>query len=414
MPSTAPRTSAVLLLCAVCMVLEGYDVIAFGATLPHLLADSGWKLTSRQAGFLGSLTPIGMLFGALLMGWAADLIGRRRLVLISVSLFSGAMFACGMAPNAEFFGVSRFAVGLGVGGVLPTVAALVYEYAPDHRRNLYTTLAFAGAGVGGALAAVIAATLVPGLGFRFEFLAGGLAALIVLPLAYCHLPRSADLPTAGQAAAEYSGPRRFAVLFTRPYLLTTITFGAAMFSALLVVFGLSTWLPVLMRTAGYPLGSALTFLVVLNLGTAVGPVVMGKLADRIGSRRTVIISFMTAVVGVATLSQPLSMLLVYIAVVLAGIGSLGTQILLNVYIAGRYPAEFRATALGTALALGRLGGIAGPLYGGVLLDSHLPSAWNFYAFALPAAVGALLIVFLPHPRRESERPISLNAVSDPA
>ena len=212
---------------------------------------------------------------------------------------------------------------------------------------------------------------------------------------------------------RYSGLRRFAVLFTRPYLLTTITFGAAMFSALLVVFGLSTWLPVLMRTAGYPLGSALTFLVVLNLGTAVGPVVMGKLADRIGSRRAVIISFMTAVVGVATLSQPLSMLLVYIAVVLAGIGSLGTQILLNVYIAGRYPAEFRATALGTALALGRLGGIAGPLYGGVLLDSHLPSAWNFYAFALPAAVGALLIVFLPHRRRESERPISLNVVRDP-
>ncbi|MFS7873655.1 MFS transporter [Streptomyces asiaticus] len=413
MPSTAPRTSAVLLLCAVCMVLEGYDVIAFGATLPHLLADSGWGLTSRQAGFLGSLTPIGMLFGALLMGWAADLIGRRRLVLISVSLFSGAMLACAMAPNAELFGVSRFAVGLGVGGVLPTVAALVYEHAPDHRRHLYTTLAFAGAGVGGTLAAVIAATLVPGLGFRFEFLTGGLAALIVLPLAYFHLPRSADLPTAGQEATEYSGLRRFAVLFTRPYLLTTIMFGAAMFSALLVVFGLSTWLPVLMRTAGYPLGSALTFLVVLNLGTAVGPVVMGKLADRIGSRRTVIISFMTAVVGVAALSQPLSMLVVYIAVVLAGIGSLGTQILLNVYIAGRYPAEFRATALGTALALGRLGGIAGPLYGGVLLDSHLPSAWNFYAFALPAAVGALLIVFLPHPRRESEQPISLNVVRDP-
>ncbi|GAA0936232.1 hypothetical protein [Pseudonocardia zijingensis] len=76
-----------------------------------------------------------------------------------------------------------------------------------------------------------------------------------------------------------------------------------------------------------------------------------------------------------------ALVVLYLAVVLAGIGTVGTQILINVFIASRYPTRIRATAIGTALAVGRLGGILGPLDGGILLSVQLPMQALFYTFA---------------------------------
>jgi AAHS family benzoate transporter-like MFS transporter len=417
------------------MTLEGYDVIAYGAALPAMLADQDWGLTVGQAGLLGSLTPIGMLVGALLVGLLTDLLGRRRLVLASVAVFSLAMVLCGLAPGVALFSVGRVLVGIGVGGVLPSIAALVFEYSAPQRRNLNTALAFAGVGLGGALAAVVAATLVPQHGFRAEYLVGGLAALVVLPLAVRFLPESLvylrasgkvkaaeqwiqrlglDPALAEPAAStieEQAGRRgRFAALFSRRRAWTTVLFCLTTFVSLLVLFGLYTWLPQLMRSAGYELGSALTFLIVLNVGIAIGPVAVGRLADRIGSRPATAASFLLAVIGIAVLSYPLPLGVLYLAVVLAGVGTVGTQILINVFIASRYPTRIRATAIGTALAVGRLGGILGPVYGGILLSAQLPTAVLFYAFAAPPLLGALLVALIP---RGHAAAVSADATEDP-
>ncbi|MFF5988562.1 MFS transporter [Prauserella flavalba] len=412
-----------LLLCLACMTLEGYDVIAYGAALPFMLADGSWQLTVAQASLLGTLTPIGMLAGAILVGLLTDLVGRRRLIIASVTVFSAAMLLCALAPGVPLFALGRILVGLGVGGVLPSIAALVYEFSPPRRRNLNTALAFAGVGTGGALAAVVAAVVVPAAGFRAEYLIGGLAALVVLPLAVRYLPESlvflhatgrhdalrrwttrlrldAGVVAPAKAAGEpATGAGRLSVLFSRDHAVATVLFCLTTFASLLVLFGLYTWLPQLMRSAGYELGSALTFLIVLNLGTAVGPLFVGRLADRIGSQRAIAGSFLLAVAGIVVLSSPLPIVLLYAAVVLAGVGTVGTQILINVFVASRYPVHVRATAIGTALSVGRLGGILGPLYGGMLLSAQLPTAWLFYAFAAPALVGAVLVTLVPRARR---------------
>ncbi|MEJ2885118.1 MFS transporter [Actinomycetospora aeridis] len=416
------RTPAsVLALCLACMTLEGYDVIAYGAALPFLLAHPDWGVTTAQAGVLGSLTPVGMLVGAVVVGLLTDRLGRRRLVLISTAIFSIAMLACGLAPGVAVFAVGRLLVGLGVGGVLPSIAALVYEYSASGRHHVNTALAFAGVGVGGALAALVAALFGPDLGFRVVYLVGGGAALVVLPLAMRFLPESLVYlrargrhdEAAGWAArlgvdAEVAEPpregSRIGVLFSRRFGATTVMFCLATFASLLVLFGLYTWLPQLMRSAGYELGSALTFLVVLNVGTAVGPLVLGRLADRYGSRVVTAGSFLLAVVGIAVLSQPLPTVLLYVAVVLAGIGTVGTQILINVFIASRYPVDVRATAIGVALSVGRIGGIVGPLYGAFLLTTQLPTAVLFLAFAAPALLGAVVVASIPRavaPRPET-------------
>ncbi|MBB5153637.1 MFS transporter [Saccharopolyspora phatthalungensis] len=407
------------------MTLEGYDVIAYGAALPFMLADSSWHLTVAQASLLGSLTPIGMLVGAISVGVLTDLVGRRRLILASVTLFSLAMLVSGLASGVPLFAAGRIFVGLGVGGVLPSIAALVFELSAPQRRNVNVALSFAGVGLGGALAAVVAAVIVPTAGFRAEYLVGGLAALVVLPFAVRYLPESlvylraagrhaqaqrwaerlgfdATLATLPTPEPGNDGRRgRLTALFSRRYAVTTILFCLTTFASLLVLFGIYTWLPQLMRSAGYETGSALTFLLVLNLGTAVGALLLARSADRVGAKPVLVGAFLLAVVGIAVLSYPLPIVLLYVAVVLAGVGTVGTQTLINVFIASRYPVQVRATAIGTALSVGRLGGILGPLYGGMLLSSGLPTAWLFYGFALPALAGAVLVSLVPRSHRQT-------------
>ncbi|QJY46080.1 MFS transporter [Pseudonocardia broussonetiae] len=421
---TAPRIHrtprSVLLLCLLCMTFEGYDVIAFGASVPLLLADATWGVDIAQAGLLGALTPVGMLLGAVVVGLLTDRLGRRRLILVSTAVFSVAMVLCAVAPGIPLFGIGRLLVGLGAGGVLPSIAALVYEYSAPGRQNIDTAVAFAGVGAGGGLAAAVTGLLGPQYGFRVVYLIGGLAAIVALPVIVRFLPESlvflrgrGDTATARRwasrlgldpalAAPEADAPTAvertvglLRVVFSRTHRRTTALFCLATFVSLLVVFGLYTWLPQLMRSAGYELGSALTFLIVLNVGTALGPLVVGRIADRIGSRPTTVGSFLLAALSIAVLSQPLPGPLLYAAVVIAGVGTVGTQILINVFIASHYPVQVRATAIGTALSAGRLGGILGPLYGAALLSADLPTATLFYAFAAPAVLGALVIAAVP-------------------
>ncbi|MBC3192174.1 MFS transporter [Pseudonocardia sp. C8] len=415
-PAIDRTPPTVLLLCLACMTLEGYDVIAFGAALPLLLADTTWNVTVAQAGLLGSLTPVGMLVGAVGAGLLTDRLGRRRLVLLSTAVFSLAMILSGIAPTIAVLAAGRFLVGLGVGGVLPSITALVYEYSGPGRRNINTALTFAGIGIGGAASAVVAGVLGPEYGFRVVFLVGGLAAVVILPAAIVYLPESLiHLRSRGRvddarrwaarlrldpAVAETPAPSaesagRLTILMSAPFRRTTVVFCLMTFASLLTFFGLYTWLPQLMRSAGYELGSALTFLVVLNLGTTVGPLCLAFLADRIGSRPATAVAFLIAAVGVAGMSRPLPGPILYGVVVLAGIGAVGTQILINVFIASRYPIQVRATAIGTALSAGRLGGIVGPVYGALLVSSNLSTVAVFLAFAAPAVVGATLTMAVP-------------------
>jgi AAHS family benzoate transporter-like MFS transporter len=133
------------------MTADGYDVVSYGAVLPTMLADSGWGLTVPQAGLLGSLTPVGMLVGAMVVGLLTDVVGRRRLVLVSVTIFSLAMVLCAVAPGVTLFGIGRVLVGFGVGGVVPSIVALVFEYSAPQQRNVNTAVAFAGIGIGARL-----------------------------------------------------------------------------------------------------------------------------------------------------------------------------------------------------------------------------------------------------------------------
>lgn len=427
----APRSATVidrtprrvLVLCLICMTLEGYDIVAYGATLPSILADAHWGLTVAGAGLIGSLTPVGMLVGASISGALTDTLGRRRVILVSAVVFTVAALISAAAPNVVVFGISRILVGVGVGAVVPTVSALVYEYSPSGRRNLNTALVFAGIGIGGGLASTAAVYVLPVAGFRSVFAGGGLAGIVLVPLVWRYLPESLMfLVSVGREDEARSlsrrlglstwltdtsvdaiddrarGSERLRTLLSRPLRATTSLSCLATFTALLLIFGLTTWLPVLMRSAGFPLGSAFTFLAILSLGMALGPLAVGSLADRVGSKAGVVLAFLLAIVGIVSLSLPLPTVLMYTAVATAGAATNAAQILLNVLIGSRYPTTIRGTAVGTALSVGRLGAISGPLLGGLLVNAHLQPVWNFCAIAAVALLGMLCTVAIPKGR----------------
>ena len=127
----------VLFWCALIIIFDGYDLVIYGVVLPMLMKE--WGLSPLQAGALGSYALFGMMFGALFFGPLSDRIGRKKAITICVMLFSGFTVLNGFARNPTEFGLCRFIAGLGIGGVMPNVVALMNEYAPKMAPKLSTS-----------------------------------------------------------------------------------------------------------------------------------------------------------------------------------------------------------------------------------------------------------------------------------
>ena len=395
-PAVERRRRVTLALCWAVLILEAYDVVVFGAAVPALLGVAAWGLGEREIGLLGSVAPVGMLFGALLAGPFADSRGRRPVLTSGVVVFSLGMLVCALAPTSFVFGVGRLVVGLGAGVLLPTTAAFVAEFAPPGRRNLYQGLVFGGIGVGGALSA-LAGIVLADSGFRAMFLAGVLPAVVLVPMLLRWLPESDEFLQARERAA---GPRparaeSWLLLVNRDYSIRTVLFWTATFLSLLLLLGTYTWLPLLMNRAGYDLGSSFGFLLVLNLGVVAGSLTSSRMADRFGGRRVICGSFVSASTAFVLLAQDPPLLVGYALVAIVGAGAVNAQFLVYAYVAVSYPTLHRGTAVGAALGVGRLGGVLGPVYGSWLLTGQLPIAAGFYGLAMPALLAAVVVVGFP-------------------
>ena len=378
----------VLGLCFATIVFDGYDLIVYGSVVPDLLDYKAWALTPQRVGNIASLGLAGMLVGALAVGALTDRIGRRKVLLGCLVWFSLAMGACAIAPSAGAFAVARFLAGLGLGGVMPTTVALTVEYAPAEQHHRYNAVMFSGYSVGGVTAALLAIWFLRDYGFRFLFALGMLPLVTLVPLAWRFLPESRQFKAAKKQPLKQA-------LFTGPKLTASILFPMASFCGLLLVYGLNTWLPKIMQKAGYPLTSSLAFLVMLNIGAVIGALSGSAIADRLGAKVVTAAGFVVAACAVLLMSRGLTIGLLYIVVAAAGLGSVGTQILLNGYVASYYGTDHRASALGWTLGIGRLGAILGPTVGGWILASSLGVNWNFYTFAIAATAGAILVMCVP-------------------
>ncbi|MFG2269334.1 MFS transporter [Streptomyces chartreusis] len=389
-------------LCWLAVLFDGLDMFIYGSVLPHMLAEKALGLTPDKAGDLGSYATFGMLVGALTAGTVADRIGRRKLMVACVALFSLASALCATADSVAVFGLGRTLAGIGLGGLLPTAISMVCDYAPRGRGALTIGMLMTAHHAGGILSAYVALWVVEPLGWRAAFWFCVLPLLFV-PVLVRFLPESlsflvakgrteqaralagryeVELPAA-PADKQAAGDRwnALANLFRGGEWTQTLLYWLASFGGLLLVYGVATWLPTLMRSEGYNLGSALTFVVLFNLGGIVGMLVAGRASDRFGAPRISAIWFALTAAGVFLLSVHMPLALTFTVVFLTGVflNSAQTMIYATVSI-GSLP-ENRATAVGWTSGMGRFGAVFGPWLGGQLLAAN-NGDWGFTAFAL--------------------------------
>ncbi|WP_371130765.1 MFS transporter [Arthrobacter sp. SDTb3-6] len=432
----------VVAIAALALVFDGYDLVVYGTVVSTLLGDPTQlgEIGPATAGVLGSWALLGVMVGALATGAIGDYLGRRKIMITGITWFSLGMGLTALAPNVMAFGALRFATGLGVGALVATAGAIVAEFAPQGRRNYYNAIVYSGVPVGGVLASLLAIVLLDAVGWRGLFLIGATPILFLLPMALAKLPESPEwlmargrtedawrvsiragvpVPVPEAAAATAKAPVSassgakigFRALATRKYALPTILLGLMSFAGLMLTYGLNTWFPQIMSQFGYGKSYSLAFLLVLNAGAVFGGLVASVGADRIGAKRVVATTFFLAAVAMAllTMQLPLGILLGLVAV--AGVGTIGTQVLIYGFVSNYYNSAARGAGVAWCAGFGRLGGIFGPLIGGLLMAAGVQNHIAFYVFAAVAIVGALVTAFVPLHHSETKRPAAPAAVA---
>ena len=433
----AAGSRTVVLTCLAVTILDGIDLLMFGAVLPSLLQDQEWGMTTVEAGFVGSLSLIGMMLGAMLAGYLTDIVGRRPIVLVCVASFSVFTGLCAVAPNLELFAAFRLVAGFGFGGALPTVIALTMEYVRVERRQFYNGVIQTGFPIGGAIIAVLAIFVIPAFGWRSLFAAAGVIGIVLFAIAYRNLPeslaflvargrteeatalaerydlgRSAESSAALRTAEPSTPPHRrsaLRTLFVPRLRIATVLFPLISFFGLLVSYGMNTWIPQILRSTGYDLGSALTFLLAFNVGSAIGMVVLTGLADRFGSRRVIATGFSVGAVAVAVLTIGPAQGAVFALVLLIGFCA-SSQTTVYGFAGIFYPPAARGTVLGLCTGLGRLGGVAGPIMVGIVMATSAGATGAFWAFAAVGIAAAVLVSLVPRTGLSDRRA----AVREPA
>jgi MFS family permease len=389
-----------VLLCWVAVALDGFDLVVLGAVIPVLSATGALGFTDSSLTTASTLGLVGVGIGAVAVGPLTDRYGRRSTLLTCIALFSVLTVAVAFAPDVTTFIVLRFLAGIGLGACLPTALAYMSEHAPRGRGGSAVTRMMTGYHVGAVLTALLALWVIDAWGWEAMFLIGGVAGLLTLPLMWARLPESRSYLEA-RAEREQGGPAGTPAVRPRdvarpPYLRVSLGLWVASFMGLLLVYGLNTWLPKIMGEAGYSITAGTGLLLALNVGAVIGLLVAGNISDARGNKPTVLTWFALAAVFLALLSIRIEgQLLVYVAVLLAGIFVFSAQVLVYAFVGHLYPPQVRGTALGMAAGVGRVGAIVGPFLGGALVTAGIAYPWGFYAFAVAAVLAVVALATVP-------------------
>ncbi|MFF4790358.1 MFS transporter [Streptomyces sp. NPDC001276] len=389
---TAGRSTWTVVLCWITVMLEGYDLVVLGAIIPTLLKTRHLGMTAGDATMIATLSLVGVAIGAVCVGPLADRLGRRLLLIASVVVFSVFTIVVPLAGSVTMFAVLRLIAGLGLGACMPVSLTMMAEHMPASRRARASTLTMTGYHTGAVITSLLALQVTDNWQILFYVL--GVAGLVVAGIQWFRLPESEAFMRAKQATGAQRVP--FTELLKPAYLRAGIGIWVASFMGLLLVYGLNTWLPKLMNDAGYPVPTAVTQLLVLNVGGVVGLIVGGFVADRRGIKGTILGWFAVSVVMLGCLSVKMnSDILLNGVVFLTGVFVFSAMVLVYAYVTHFYPAAVRGTALGSASGIGRIGSIVGPTITGALVASGIGHPWGFYFFAAVAVLGFLAVLTLP-------------------
>lgn len=399
----------VMLLCALIMVADGYDAFVVGFILRPLA--QAFHVSPAAIVPVFALQSVGIAIGASFAGMLADRFGRRRTLLTSAVLLGLLTLATTQATSIGEIIALRFVAGIFFGAILPNSVAITVEFAPERLRATMVNWMFIGYVGGVAAGGGVTALFVTSYGWQSAFWIGGLVPLAISVLLYFFLPESirfcalrdghdpriADVLRRMAPGLSLTGQERFVLdevntgglplvaLFRDGRAPQTALIWVAYFMNILVISLLGAFLPIFLHNfGGLSLERAAGVTSFYSICGLTAMLIYGRLIDLFGGPIVITITSVLACVSVAALGTiDLASGWIYLAMVFVGAGVVAAQAGLHALCSMIYPTRMRATGLGWAMGIGRVGGMAGPLIGGMALAGHWNALPSFLTGALP-------------------------------
>lgn len=406
----------VIVLCVLVCVLEGFDTQTISFVAPALSSEWGVPRSSFGPAFSASL--FGIMIGSIAFGFVGDLWGRKPVIILSFFMVGLFTLLTGLSDSISDLIVYRFLTGLGLGGTIPTAIALSAEYSPNRIRAMNVAIVTGGLPLGSALGGLVVGPMLTELGWRSVFYVGGLLPILLCLALLFLLPESIKFLTTRDnqqkrasallakldrtyqpkpedvliGAEKKTGRTPLASLFLEKRLPGTLLLWALFALNLLMLYLLLNWLPTILIEDGLPLEAAIRAITFFMIGGIVCGIVLGRVVDK--TSPYLVLAGVYVLAGIATAALAAldkNELTVYALSTLAGAAIFGPQPAINALATSFYPIRIRSIGVGAALAVGRIGAIAGPLLGGAVLASSSSPSTVFYFLIIPALICSGLV-----------------------
>jgi MFS transporter, AAHS family, 4-hydroxybenzoate transporter len=379
-----PNYSIVVAVCFLCNMLDGMDVLIISFTAPAIA--QAWNMSPANLGIVFSSGLVGMTVGAILIAPLADRFGRKPLMAIAAFIMASCIYFTSYALGITELLIYRFISGLGIGTMMATTASITAEYSPTKTRDFWVSLVVAGYPVGAVLTGFVSAWLIKDHGWAYLYQVAGIATFVSLPIIYFLLKESPEFKMHVKPQST-----RISSLFQSDMKFATIQLWLALFLSFATLYFLLNWIPKLAANSGLPLDTAIYAGTVFNIGAIVGIPVQGFCSSKFGLKKTIgWIFIVTGIFLVAFQFFAGTNFALYILFIL-GFGVQGGFVGLYATAARMYPTSFRTTGVGWAIGIGRLGGVTGPILGGLLVALGFGMASSFTAFSIPALAAGIVV-----------------------
>ncbi len=378
-------------------MFDAMDVGILSFVIAAIAVD--WNLTSSQMGWIGSVNSIGMAVGAFGFGLLADRIGRKQVFMITLVLFSVASGLSALTTALWAFLVLRFLVGAGLGGELPVASTLVSESVSAKERGRVVVLLESFWAAGWLIAALIAYFVIPDYGWRVALIITALPAFYAIYLRR-NLPDSKKFIQEGKT--EQSIGQKLKRLLAPEFRKRTIMLWIVWFAVVFSYYGMFLWLPSVMVLKGFSLIKSFGYVLIMTLAQLPGYFSAAWLIERAGRKFVLATYLFGTALSALAFGNADTLVTLMIAGAFLSFFNLGAWGALYAYSPEQYPTAIRATGSGVAAAIGRVGGIFGPLLVGSLLTAGYGFGIIFGIFCAAIMVGVLSVVLLGTETKQTE------------
>ena len=358
-----------------------------------------WDLTPQQMGWIGSVNSIGMAIGALLFGIWADRIGRKKIFIITLLIFSIASGISALTTTLSVFLIFRFFIGMGLGGELPVASTLVSEIVPAKDRGRIIVLLESFWAFGWLLASLISYFIIPSFGWRMALIISALPAFYAL---YLRL----KLPDSPAFSAKKTEKRtvfqNMKEVWSKEYARSTFVLWVLWFTVVFSYYGMFLWLPSVMVMKGFSMIQSFEYVLIMTLAQLPGYYSAAWLIERMGRKFVLVTYLLGTAASALVFGAAESTTILIVSGILLSFFNLGAWGALYAYSPEQYPAVIRGTGSGMAAAIGRVGGILGPLLVGSLVSAGYSIAYIFTIFCISIVIGVIAVAFFGKETRQIE------------